>query len=264
MKKKKARQKPSARKAPSALDVARLAGVSRTQVSYTLNGTGTTHVAAEKRDRILAAAKKLAYYPHHDAQSLRRGFSMEFSVFFPAPYTPRILQILDTIHETGLAGGCVVAQYSWNRHRDPERKTEALRAILARKPMGIFCSLLDLDRRDIEEARASGIDRILVLDVERHNDLVTFFLPVENIGRVGASHLLERGHRRIAMLHPADPVQKRPFKLRRKGMMKAMSAFRGASLDILEWPPDNMMPTLDAARIFVGNVLGAGARWTAI
>jgi DNA-binding LacI/PurR family transcriptional regulator len=244
--------------------VAGLAGVSRTQVSYTLNGTGKTHVSAEKRERILAAAKELAYQPHHSAQSLRRGFSLEFSIFFPAPYTPRILEIIDTIHETGLAGGCVVTQYAWNRHRDPERKREAFRALLARRPMGIFLSLLDLERKDIEEARARGIERILVLDVERHNDLTTFYLPVEEIGRVAAAHLLDRGHRRIAMIRPADPVQKRPFKLRHRGMKKAMAPFKDASLEILDWPATNMMPTLDVARTFVNDTLAPGNGPTAI
>ena len=264
MKKDRSRHRSSTRKAPSARDVARLAGVSRTQVSYTLNGTGKTHVTAEKRDRILAAAKKLAYHPHQPAQSLRRGFSLEFSVFFPAPFTPRILEILDTIHETGLAGGCVVAQYSWNRHRDPERKSEAFRTMLARRPLGIFCSLMDLERKDIEEARASGIERILVLDVEQHSDLTTFFLPVEEIGRAAAAHLLEKGHRRMAILRPADPVQKRPFRLRHRGMKKAMAAFKDSSLEILDWPARNMMPTLDAARAFVDGALVPGDAPTAI
>jgi LacI family transcriptional regulator len=264
MKKSRGAQRPSLPKVPSEIDVARLAGVSRTQVSYTLNGTGTTHVTAEKRERILAAARELGYHPHQFAQSLRRGFSLEFSIFFPAPYTPLINKIIDTIDEIGLAKGCVVTQYAWNLHRDPERKREAFRAILARRPMGIFCSLLDLDRQDIEEAQARGIERILVLDVERHDDLATFFLPVEEIGRVAATHLLDRGHRRIAVVRPANPVQNRPFRLRHRGMKKAMAHYKDARLAILEWPTGDMMPTLDAARAFVTRFMGSPDRPTAI
>ncbi len=264
MKKSKGKQKPPLPTVPSESDVARLAGVSRTQVSYALSGTGTTHVKAEKRERILAAARKLGYHPHQFAQSLRRGFSLEFSIFFPAPYPPFIMKIIDSIDEIGLARGCVVTQYAWNRHRDPERKREAFRAILARRPMGIFCSLLDLDREDIEEAQARGIERILVLDVERHDDLATFFLPVEEIGRAAAAHLFDRGHRRIAVVRPADPVQGRPFKLRHRGMKKALAPNRGARLAILEWPAGDIMPTLDAARAFVTRFMGSPDRPTAI
>lgn len=254
----------SPQKAPSSHDVALLAGVSRTQVSYVLSGTGVTHVSAEKRERILSAAKELGYRPHHSAQSLRRGYSSEFAIFFPAPYNSRINNIIDTIHEMGLAGGCVVTQYSWNSHRDPERKREAFEAMLSRRPLGIFCSLLDLERKDIEAARSSGVERILVLDVERHDDLVTFFLPVEEIGRVAATHLLEREHRRLAVIRPTDPVQHRPFTLRHRGMMKAISVVEGAKLDILDWPRKDMTPSLAAARSFLTGFLDLPERPTAI
>jgi DNA-binding LacI/PurR family transcriptional regulator len=221
-------------------------------------------VSTEKRERILAAANELNYRPLHSAQSLRRGYSSEFSIFFPAPYNSRINEIIETIHETGLAGGCVVTQYSWNCHRDPERKREAFRAMLSRRPLGIFCSLLDLEREEIEEAMAGGVERILVLDVERHDDLATFYLPVEAIGRVAATHLIEQGHRRIAVLRPADPVQKRPFRLRLRGMKKATIAMDNVSLGIFDWPRGNIVPTLDAARAFVAKLVDMRDRPTAI
>jgi len=47
-------------------------------------------------------------------------------------------------------------------------------------------------------------------------------------------------------------------------MKKAMATFTGASLEILEWPSNNMMPTLDAARTFVKDALGPGIWPTAI
>lgn len=236
-------------------DVARLAGVSRTQVSYVFGGTGTSHVSAEKRERILAAAAELGYRPHHSAQALRRGFSKEFSIFFPAPYTSRINEIIGTIHESGLAGDCVVTQYSWNAYRDPARKKEAFEAMLARRPMGIFCSLLDLDRGDLETARARGIERILVLDVEKSGDFPTFYLPVEAIGRLAGLHLLERGHRRIAVLRPADPVQRRPYKHRLRGLRKALGKEAEVQLSILDWPASSLRPDLASARAFVESFL---------
>jgi DNA-binding LacI/PurR family transcriptional regulator len=251
-------------KAPSAYDVARLAGVSRTQVSYVLNGIRSTHVSAEKRERILEAAKTLGYRPHYSAQSLRRGYSSEFAIFFPAPYNSRIVNIIGTIHEEGLSGDCVVIQYSWNSHHDPERKNKAFYAMLARRPLGIFCSLLDLEREDIDAARASGVERILVLDVERHSDLNTFFLPVEEIGRIAADHLLSRGHRRIAIIRPGDPVQSRPFQLRYRGMMAATAEAGGAAIDILDFPKKDMAPSLAVARAFTTGLLALPKRPTAI
>ena len=263
--KKKFVDKPAARpKTPSANDVAALAGVSRTQVSYVMSGTGSTHVSGEKRQRILEAVRELGYRPHHPAQSLRQGFSREFCIFFPAPYPPRINNILGTIHELGLAGGCVVTQYSWNGYRDPSRMKESFETMLARRPMGIFCSLLDLDRSDLEEAQARGIERLLVLDVERHEDLDTFYLPIEEVGHLAAEHLVACGHSRIAVLKPADSVQKMPFRLRLKGMKRAIAKNSNAKLSVLDWPKDNIRPTLAAARVFVESLPGGSDRPTAI
>jgi DNA-binding LacI/PurR family transcriptional regulator len=256
-------QKP-VQKAPSAYDVAQLAGVSRTQVSYVLSGTGATHVSAEKRERILEAAKTLGYYPHYSAQTLRRGYSSEFAIFFPAPYNSRIVNIIGTIHEKGLTGDCVVTQYSWNSHHDPERKNKAFYAMLARRPLGIFCSLLDLDRKDIDAAKSSGVDRILVLDVERSDDLNIFFLPVEEIGRIAAEHLLAQGHKKIAIIRPMDPVQSRPFQLRYRGMTAVLAAEKSATLDILDFPQEDMAPSLTAAKAFTSTLLSLPERPTAI
>ncbi|MDR1635957.1 MAG: hypothetical protein LBR93_01335 [Treponema sp.] len=52
------------------------------------------------------------------------------------------------------AGECVITQYSWNSHSDSERKQDAFQAMVVRRPLVIFRSLLDLDHKDIDEAKA--------------------------------------------------------------------------------------------------------------
>lgn len=54
---------------PTIADVARLAGVAKTTVSYTLNDSG--FVSAERRARILAAVEELGYRPNTNARALR-------------------------------------------------------------------------------------------------------------------------------------------------------------------------------------------------
>ena len=243
---------------PTSADVARLAEVSRTQVSYVLNDTGHSHVSGEKRERILEAARELGYKPQQSAQALRKGYSNEFGIFFPAPYTPRINDILGTIHETGLARDCVPIQYSYNSYRDPARKLEAFNSLLARRPVGLFCSLLDIGMPEIELARSKGIDRILVLDVEVHEVIPTLLIPAESVGRLAARHLLEQGHRRLGIIRPSDPVQERPFQLRLRGMRRELEAYPGAEVRILDWPAENLRPTLPFAARFASRSLGCG------
>jgi len=245
-------------------DVARLAGVSRTQVSYVLNKTGTEHVSEEKRNRIIQAARDLAYQPHQSAQALRKGYSNEFGLFFPAPYSTRINAMLGTIHEMGLVNDCMPTQYSFNSYRDAGRKQEAFQAMVARRPIGIFCSLLDVSREDIEYARERGIERILVLDVEEHADLETLYMPLEPVGFLVAEHLLDLGHRHLGIIRPADPIQARGFDLRYRGMKRAMEAVPGSRLSVLDWSRENNRPTLEFAAEFVERTLLQGERPSAL
>lgn len=235
---------------PTSLDVARAAGVSRTQVSYVLNNRGKEHVSEEKRQRIITIANELGYHPQQSAQALRKGFSNEFSIFFPAPYPPRINEILGTIHERGLADNCVPIQYSFNSYRDPLRKNETFKALLARKPRGLFCSLLDLSIEDLQLAQSSGVKNILVLDVCSHEDFVTLLIPAEEVGYIAALHLLQAGYRQLGIIQPADPIQKKAFELRLKGMHRAITSYKDATLTILKWPKENLRPTLEYAIIF--------------
>lgn len=257
-------KKPGDSSQPTSADVARMAEVSRTQVSYVLNDTGHSHVSMEKRERILEAARELGYEPQQSAQALRKGYSNEFGIFFPAPYTPRINDILGTIHETGLARNCIPIQYSYNSYRDHGRKMEAFRSLLARRPVGLFCSLLDIGMPEIELARSKGIDRILVLDVEVNETIPTLLIPAESVGRLAARHLLEQGHRRLGIIRPSDPIQERPFKLRLRGMRREMELYPQADLRVLDWPQENLRPTLPFATNFASRLLAGDDRPTGL
>ena len=56
-------------------DIADMVGVSRQAVSAVLNGRGNSAVSSEKRERILALARKLNYRPNRLAQKLASGCS---------------------------------------------------------------------------------------------------------------------------------------------------------------------------------------------
>ena len=54
-------------------DVAELAGVSKSVVSYVLNNTPSVSISAETRERVQNAARELNYVPNALAQGMRQG-----------------------------------------------------------------------------------------------------------------------------------------------------------------------------------------------
>ena len=243
---------------PTASDVARLAGVSRTQVSYVLNNNRLAHVSEENRRKILAAAEALEYQPHASAQTLRRGYSKEFSIFFPAPYTPRINRVIGSIHEAGLVQGFTPIQYSFNSYGDEKRKFESLHSMLNKKPFGVFCSLLDLTRAEIDYMKEKGVKKILVWDIEEHEDLTTLYLPIKEVGETAGEYFSRRGYGHAAILKPRDPVQHRAFELRMQGFLQGWKSSPPPRLDILDWPDGVYRPTMESAQVFVDTMIRRG------
>ncbi|MGP9537261.1 LacI family DNA-binding transcriptional regulator [Brachybacterium sp. AOP43-C2-M15] len=72
-------------KAPTSQDVARLAGVSQSTVSYVL--TGTRSISEETRRRVEAAVQELGYHPNSGARTLRSRRSGVIGLMVPARQT---------------------------------------------------------------------------------------------------------------------------------------------------------------------------------
>lgn len=75
-------------------DVARHAGVSQSAVSLVLSGKGEGRVAADKADRIRAAARELGYRPNAAARMLKTGSSSAVGLVVPDIRHPFFGQIL--------------------------------------------------------------------------------------------------------------------------------------------------------------------------
>src|SRR5438105_4346468 len=71
---------------PTSTDVAKTAGVSRTTVSYVLNGTEDGRISQATRAKVLAAVRQLGYAPNAQARLLRAGTSDV--VLMPMPRDP--------------------------------------------------------------------------------------------------------------------------------------------------------------------------------
>src|SRR6266700_4320526 len=104
----------SARASFTSVDVARRAGVSRTTVSYVLNGNWDGHVSDETRRTVLQAAEELGYSTHYSARALRKGQSDEICIIVDLPLTVHRTELLVSVQQHVFQSGySPVAYFSY-------------------------------------------------------------------------------------------------------------------------------------------------------
>lgn len=222
------KQPVSHQKPLTSVDVARRAGVSRTAVSYVLNGTRNAHVSAETRAKVLQAAQELGYHLNTSAQTLRKGQSNEICILSNIALSANDAEIFVAMQQHALLLGYVPAVYFVGGLTDEQRR-ELLSKILARRPLALFLTPNCLNAEDIALAQHMGIQHILLSaeePVEEHfpTSLLSVSAPTFEAGYLAAQHLLERGHRALGLVRPAETRHELAFLQRLKGMRAAIRA----------------------------------------
>ncbi len=175
---------------PTAQDVARSAGVSRTTVSFVLNGRTERHGITEATAaRVRAAAEALGYVPHRAGRVLQSGRSD--TVVFAAPNRASLstltLSVLgDVTDELARSDLHLVI-----RRVAPGLSFRDMWHHLA--PAAVVG--LEVADADLAEVRAAGVPTYS-FDVAAFDD---------TIGVLQARHLLGRGHSVLAYSGPVDP-----------------------------------------------------------
>lgn len=178
-------------------DVARESGVSRTTVSYVLNGKTGVTIPESTRQRVREAAARLGYTPSAAARALRSGRSDLVLCVLPdwtiGPVIDTLLDHLSTrLAERGLS---VLVHQA----RGPRPLSELWRAVTPR----VVLSLAPLAEADERAMRQAGIQVVgSALDENTHPG--TFSAPQTGIGQLQVEHLVERGHRVVAYAAPSD------------------------------------------------------------
>jgi LacI family transcriptional regulator len=218
----------------TSLDVARRAGVSRTTVSYVLNENGNRngHVSDATRSKVLQAAQELGYSIHRSARALRRGQSDEICVIVDLPLTIHRTELVVSVQQHAFHHGYPSVVY-FSHGLSPEQLNKLLLEIFARRPIGIFATARSITAENIALAKSMKIHNILLYSVKPIPYARTIILPTMPAGYLAARHLLVRGHRRLALLHPADPLHEYGYLQRLEGMQAAIAEFPGATLAIL-------------------------------
>ncbi len=180
------------------LDVAKLAGVSKSTASKALNNQN--YVSEETRHRVLAAARKLNFSPNQVAQSLKRKRTFTIGL---------ITDDLEGLFTTAMLRGVEEASSSknfnvmlCNSFGDASREKSHLEMLLTRQIDGII--LLSGYRVRERGSPALEIGEVPVVYLYQYSNVMAAPCVVpDDFGgaALGTRHLINAGRRRIAFIN---------------------------------------------------------------
>jgi LacI family transcriptional regulator len=196
----------------TAVEVAKVAGVSQPTVSLVLSQNPKARVAAETRARVLKVAEELGYRPNRLAQGLVRRRSFALGVIVPGFANPVYAAIISGAERVAAQAGyavllCETGDFSVGHH---------LKALADRQIDGVIVA--GISDRDIA---AVDIRRLNVVLVNQDSDSLPSVRDDSlRAGGLAAEHLTRLGHERLAFIGPLSDVT--AFRLRERGYAKGL------------------------------------------
>ncbi|MFF2316381.1 LacI family DNA-binding transcriptional regulator [Arthrobacter sp. NPDC058097] len=184
----------------TALDVAKLAGVSRSAVSLVLNGRGDGNVAVESQQRIREAAAALNYSPNKIALSLRNQQSRIIGIVsdqvVTSPFDGNIIAGADAVARSH--GFVTVVM---DTELDESRDESAVETLLDRQVDGLMYVTVGLRPLHVPPNMARVPSILANCFDDRPESRLPAVIPDEvRGGREAAEHVMSLGHRDIAFL----------------------------------------------------------------
>lgn len=188
-------------KRPTQKDVARLAGVSRSTVSYVLNDQTQLKIpiSEETRQRVMRAIAELGYEPDARAQSLIRGSTRIVGVIMPVIHNPYFWQMF-----SGISDALQDAGYSLHLSRHPldaQQESNTIRELMRHRVDGfiLLAAVKYLLPRLIDDLRTSGQPVVEITASKAEFDHVIH--DYSSGTQALMEHLLELGHQRIGFIY---------------------------------------------------------------
>jgi LacI family transcriptional regulator len=178
-------------------EVAERAGVAMSSVSRVLSGH--PDVSPAMRERVLAAVSELGYEPDLLAQSLRRRETMTIGFAVGDISNPLFAEIVASAETALRASG--YSLLLTNSEGDPSLDASHIRLLAQRRVDGMILSVSDEKHPETLEALRRLDVPFVVLDRDIETDGAANVFSDHRTGmRDAVNHLLDLGHRRIAMI----------------------------------------------------------------
>jgi DNA-binding LacI/PurR family transcriptional regulator len=204
------------RYAPTILDVAERAGVSKSLVSLVMREA--PNVSDDKRKAVLAAARELGYRPNAAARSLARQRTYLMGVMVSDFGNPFFSELLEGIEEAALLADFRPLFNTGSRV--PEREVMALETLLQLRIEGLVLASPRFD--DLLMAEIPRTVPVVVVGKVSSTAGVDVVMNDDHYGaRLVVDHLTALGHRRIVHIHGIPGAGAAP---RADGFVDAMTA----------------------------------------
>ena len=213
---KKPRKRP-----PTMKDVAKLAGVSQTTVSFVINNTPDAGIPPETKERVWAAVNELGYRPNVLAQNLRtqRSGLLGF-ITDEIAIKPHAGKIFEGAQDVAWEHGKILLLVSTKNNQDI--KNAAIEMLLKRQVEGIIYATMY--HRAVSLPETLREVPTVLLDCFAEDRSYPSVVPEEvEGGRAATKFLLEKGHRRIGFINNLDEIPATVGRL--KGYKQALADF---------------------------------------
>ncbi|WP_231956913.1 MULTISPECIES: LacI family DNA-binding transcriptional regulator [unclassified Actinoplanes] len=154
-------------------------------------------ISTATRERILAVAEELGYTPSTLGRMLQAGTTNSIGVLLPQ----RLAQVMENPYFARflMGAGQVCDREGYTLLLTPPLQDSVLKAIPYAAVDGFIVCGLEIDRGEVAELDRRGIPFVLI-DSDRHEGAPHVEVDDRGGAREVARHLLELGHRRIAVL----------------------------------------------------------------
>jgi len=233
---------PGRRARVTVREVAALAGVSTGTVSNVLNHPDL--VTDDTVRRVDEAIEQLGWIRHQGAGQIRGGRSAALGVVV-AELSPHTIELLEVL-EDHLDGKGFVQQVVTSAHR-PEREIQRIELFEQQRVRGILLSPMHSYETYLHRLNQLRIPMVILGQPSPSGRLCSISGDDQAGGQLAVSHLVELGHRRIAVV--GGTVTTHQVAARVAGARRALTS--DASLTLVQTSDHDIVAGLTAARHIV-------------
>ncbi|MBN1834249.1 MAG: LacI family DNA-binding transcriptional regulator [Spirochaetales bacterium] len=221
---------------PTIRDIAREAGVSDTAVSLCFQQN--SRVSAATREKVLAIARRLNYFPNRSARNLRYGGSRTIGfvvIEITNPFYARMIRSAERIAH-GLGYEILFAESHW----DAQKEIRIVSNMIENRVAGILMCFCENTTESLTFIQQSKLPLIAVDTCPPHYRGPYVTNALASAGRMAAEHLLEAGCRHPVFFNASAPMSTfSSFQLLLKGFRQGLRAgnidLPGAAIINADW-----------------------------